>query len=124
MIAPSLAEIKPVYNPGEEKLVSLDVLKLYRGAYMVRQAPIDIDPDLWTDKGKLTEQPEIPVGDVVLQETCLGPVTSEVMDTPDANIPMILDSPEEMEMREGIHERIQAEIPQRPGKKHFKLNRS
>ena len=27
--APSLAEIKPVYYPGEEKLVSLDVLKLY-----------------------------------------------------------------------------------------------
>ena len=29
LIAPSLAEIKPVYFPGEEKLVSLDVLKLY-----------------------------------------------------------------------------------------------
>ena len=29
LIAPSLAEIKPVYYPGEEKLVSLDVLKLY-----------------------------------------------------------------------------------------------
>ena len=40
----------------------------------------------------------------------MGPVNSEVMDTPDADIPMILDSPEEMEMREGIHERIQAEI--------------
>ena len=31
MIAPALAQIKPVYYPGEEKLVSLDVLKLYRG---------------------------------------------------------------------------------------------
>ena len=28
LIAPALAEIKPVYNTGEEKLVSLDVLKL------------------------------------------------------------------------------------------------
>ena len=29
LIAPALAEIKPVYYPGEEKLESLDVLKLY-----------------------------------------------------------------------------------------------
>ena len=113
-----------MYYPGEEKLVSLDVLKLYRGEDVVRQAPADIDPDLWTDKGELTKLPKIPAGDVVLREMCLGPVNSEAMDTPDANVPMILDSPEEMEMREGIHERIQAEIPQRPGKKHFKLNRS
>ena len=31
LIAPALAEIKPVYYPGEEKFVSLDMLKLYRG---------------------------------------------------------------------------------------------
>ena len=31
------------------------------------------------------------------------------MYTPDADIPMILDSPKEMEMREGIHERIHQE---------------
>ena len=31
LIALSLTEIKPVYYPGEEKLVSLDVLKLYCG---------------------------------------------------------------------------------------------
>ena len=30
LTAPALAEIKPVYYPREEKLVSLDVLKLYR----------------------------------------------------------------------------------------------
>ena len=29
LIAPSLAEIKPVYYPGEEKIVGLDILKLY-----------------------------------------------------------------------------------------------
>ena len=76
----------------------------------MRQAPADIDPDLWTDEGEFTELPEIPLGDVVLQETCMGPVNSEVMSTPDPEIPMIFDSPEEMEMREGIHESIQAEL--------------
>ena len=35
LIAPALAEIKPVYYPGEEKLVSLDVLKLYSGEDVV-----------------------------------------------------------------------------------------
>ena len=33
--APSLAEIKPVYYPREENLVSLDVLKLYHGEDVV-----------------------------------------------------------------------------------------
>ena len=94
LIALSLAEIKPVYYPGEEKLVNLDFLKLYRGEDVVRQAPADIDPDLWTDKGELTELLEIPVGDVVLRETCMGPVNSEVISTPDTEIPMIFDSPE------------------------------
>ena len=35
MIAPALGETKPVYFPGEEKLVSLDVLNLYRGEDIV-----------------------------------------------------------------------------------------
>ena len=39
IIAPALAEIKPVYYPGEEKLVSLDMLKLYQGEEVVRQKP-------------------------------------------------------------------------------------
>ena len=108
-----------MYYPGEEKLVSLEVLKMYRGEDVVRQAPADIDPDLWTDEGELTELPEIPVGDVELREICLGPVDSEVMDTPDADVPMILDSLEEMEMREGIHERIQAEIHQEAREEAF-----
>ena len=42
LIAPALAEIKQVYFPGEEKLVSLDVLKLYRGEDRIRQDPEDI----------------------------------------------------------------------------------
>ena len=45
LIAPSLVEITPVYYPGEEKLVSLDVLKLYLGEDVVYQNPEDEDPD-------------------------------------------------------------------------------
>ena len=45
LIAPSLSEIQPVYYPGEEKLVSLDLLKLYHGEDVVRQEPKDVDPD-------------------------------------------------------------------------------
>ena len=33
----------------------------------------------------------------------MGPVNPKVMTTPDADIPMIFDSPKEREMREGIH---------------------
>ena len=54
LIAPFLADIKPVYYPGEEKLVSLDVLKLYRGEDVVRQEPEDVDPNGWVNKGELT----------------------------------------------------------------------
>ena len=60
LIAPSLAEIKPVHYPGEEKLVSLDVLKLYRGEDVVQQEPADLDPDGLIEEGELTELPEIP----------------------------------------------------------------
>ena len=62
LIAPSLAEIKPVYYPEEEKLVSLDVLKLYPGEDVVRQEPTDVDPDRWVDEGELTELLEISLG--------------------------------------------------------------
>ena len=62
MIAPALAEIKPVYYPGEEKLVSLDMMKLYCGEDVIRQDPGDIDPDRWLDKGELMKQSEAPLG--------------------------------------------------------------
>ena len=84
-------------------------MKLYRREDVVRQAPADLDPDLWVDEGELTELPEIPVEEVILREPCLDPVNPEVINTPDTDVPMILDSPEEIELREGIHERIQAE---------------
>ena len=59
LIDPALAEIKPVYYPGEERLVSLDVLKLNRGEDIIRPNPEDTDPDKWLDKGELTELPEV-----------------------------------------------------------------
>ena len=58
LIAPALVEIKPMYYPGEEKLVSLDLLKLYCGEDVIRQ-----DPDRWLDEGELTELPEAPLGE-------------------------------------------------------------
>ena len=60
MIAPALAEVKPVYYQEEEKLVSLDVLKLYRGEDVVCQNPEDVDLDQWLDEGELTELPVVP----------------------------------------------------------------
>ena len=60
IIAPVLAEIKPVYYPGEEKLVSLDVLKLYRGEDVVWQNTEDSDQDWWLDEEELKELPEVP----------------------------------------------------------------
>ena len=41
--------------PREERLVSLDVLKFYRGEDVICQNPEDIDPDQWLDEGELTE---------------------------------------------------------------------
>ena len=61
MIAPALGEMKPVYYPREEKLVSLDMLKLYWGEDVIRQDPEDIDPDRWLDEGELLELPESPL---------------------------------------------------------------
>ena len=55
----------------------------------------------------------------MLREPCLGPVNPGVINTPDADVPMILDSPEKIEMREGIHERIQAERHQEAREEAF-----
>ena len=56
-----------MYYPGEEKLVTLDVLKLYRGEDMIRQDPEDIDPDRWLDERELTELPEAPLGEAEMR---------------------------------------------------------
>ena len=42
--------IAPVYYPREERLVSLDVLKLYHGEDVIPQNPEDVDQDQWLDK--------------------------------------------------------------------------
>ena len=60
LIAQALVEIKLVYYPGEERLVSLYVLKLYWGEDLISQNPKDIDPDQWLDEGELTELLEVP----------------------------------------------------------------
>ena len=52
-----------MYYPREEKLLSLDVLKLYCGEDVIYQDPEDIDPNQWLDKGELTELPEAPLGE-------------------------------------------------------------
>ena len=46
---------------GEERPVSLDILKLYLGEDVICQNPEDIDPDRWLDKGELMELPEISI---------------------------------------------------------------
>ena len=56
-----------MYYPREEKLVSLDMLKLYHGEDVIRQDPEDIDPDRWLDKSKLTELPEAPLGEAEMR---------------------------------------------------------
>ena len=56
-----------MYYPGEEKLVSLEVLKLYLGEDMICQDPEDRDPERWSDKGELMELPEAPLGEVEIR---------------------------------------------------------
>ena len=38
-----------MYYPREEKLVSVDLLKLYLGEDVILQDPEDIDPNQWLD---------------------------------------------------------------------------
>ena len=112
LIAPALAEIKPVYYTGEEKLVSLDMLKLYCGEDMISQNPEDIDPIRWLDEGELTELLETPVGEVEImsRETTQDWRDPEIPLEPDLKIPVIPEDPEVIAVREGMLERIQAEI--------------
>ena len=71
----------------------------------------DVDPDRWGDEEELTELPEISVGDKerVFWEMMPDP-GNEITTEPDLDIPMILNDPEEIAVREGIHERIKVEI--------------
>ena len=111
LLAPSLAEIKPVYYPGETKLVSLDVLKLYCGEDVVRQNPADIDPERYTDDGELTELPEMPWREPerVYLETGLEVHVPKTHLEQEVEMDL-QDTPESIAEREGIHERIQSEL--------------
>ena len=114
MIASALSEIKPVYYPVEEKLLSLDLLKLYRREDVVQQEPEDVDLDRWLDKGKLTELPEgsLRGRERIYMEPLSGQMNLEISIEPALNIQIIPEDPEEIAAREGIHKRIQAEIHQ------------
>ena len=97
-----------MYYTGEERLVSLDALKLYRGEDVIYQNPEDIDPDQWLDNGELMELPQIPRAEA---EERVGIEAEAEADTgPYLEIPIISEKPEVIARREGIHERIQAEI--------------
>ena len=98
-------EIRPVYYPGEVKLVSLDVLKLYLGEDVVRQKPDDVDPDQYAEDGELSELLEVPWKEperVYLETGSMAcvpepPIEHEIgMD--------LVDTPEGVAEREGIHE--------------------
>ena len=84
----SLGEIKPVYYSREEKLLSLDVLKLYRGEDMICQNPEDIEPNWWLDKGELTELPDTPMGEaeIMTRETTGDGRDPEIPLEPDLEI--------------------------------------
>ena len=87
--------------------MTLDVLKLYRGEDVVRQEPENVDPDGWVDKGELTELPEIPLRgrERVYTETEPGPRSPEIPAESTIDVQFISEDPEEIAVREGIHER-------------------
>ena len=85
-----------MYYPGEEKLVSLDVLKLYRGEDVVRQKPEEVDPDRWLDEGELTKLPEISIEEVAVgvREQPEDQRKQESYPEPDLDIPILPEDPE------------------------------
>ena len=95
LIPSALAEIKTVYYPGEERLLSLDVLKLYRGKDVIFQNPEDIDPYQWLDEGELMELPEVRrmEAEEMLGKDGKAPVTSETDNGPYLEIPMVPEEP-------------------------------
>ena len=112
MIALALAEIKLVYYPREEMLVSLDVLKLYRGEDIVCQNPEDVDPDQRLTKRELTKLPKVPreEAEVGVREQPEDQRRPEFYPEPDLDIPILPEDPEVIAKRKRKHERIQAKI--------------
>ena len=79
---------------------------------MICQNPEDIDPNRWLDKGELAELPETPMGEaeIMSKETTGYRRDPEIPPEPDLEISVIPEDPEEIAVREGIHERIQEYI--------------
>ena len=102
LIAAALVEIKPVYYPGKEKLVSLDMLKLYCGEDVVQQEPEDVDPDRWLDKGELTELHEasLRARERIYMEPLSGQRNPEISAKPAHDIQIIPEDPEAIAGRE------------------------
>ena len=99
-----------MYYPRENRLISLDMLKLYQGEVVVCQNPEDIDPDRWLDKGELVELPEVPTTEAEERSETEGdtPETHGADMGPYLEISMLPENPEVTETREGIHAEIQA----------------
>ena len=77
----------------------------------MRQNPDDVDPDHYAEEGELMELPKIPRREperVYLQTELEVPVPETHLEQ---RVEMDLqDTPEDIAEREGIHERIQAEL--------------
>ena len=105
-------KLRWLYYLGEDRLVSLDALKLYQGEDMIRQNSEDIDLDWWLDKGELTELSEIPEeeAEVRVRKPLEDQRGSELYPEPDLDIPILPEGSKVITEREGIHDRIQSEI--------------
>ena len=91
LIALALVEIKPVYYPGEESLVSLDILRRDRGEDVICQNPEEIVPDQWLDEGDFTKLLEIPLeeAEVRVREPSEDRRGPELYPEPDLVIPIL-----------------------------------
>ena len=90
------AEIKPVYYPGEQRLVSLDLLKFFWGEDVIRQNPEVIDKDQWLDEGESMELPEgqREEAEVGVREQPEDQRRQELFPEPDLDIPILPEDPE------------------------------
>ena len=81
---------------------------------MVQQEPEDVDPDRCLHEGELTELPEASLRgrERIYMEPLSGQRNPEISAKPALDIQITPEDPEEIAAREGIHERIQAEIHQ------------
>ena len=81
---------------------------------MIRQDPEDIDPDRWLDEGELTELLEVPLGEGERRhiEPSVDQRNPEIPPETALEIQIIPEDPKKKAVREGKHERIQAEIHQ------------